>query len=371
MSIIGDNHGMRMWLRRLLRVIEVALPVLVGVFYVLVLLDYRGDGSELAFLAGLLLTAMQAAALVWRREHPELVTAVVIASGLPFHLLLPELVVPIAGMIAVWSLALTRRPHASLIGLAGLVGLSSVNFFTTTLDDSVFTIAVAVSVWALAEGTRNRRAAIRESVRRAVSEEQARIARELHDVIAHSVSVMVVQAAAAGDVFDVRPDQSRAALRSIEDAGRDALVELRRLLNAVRPDAASAPAPPQPGLAHVDDLAEPLRAAGLKVAITHEGTAGELPPGVDICAYRIVQEALTNTLRHAHATLVEVTFFHGPDAIEIDVTDDGRATMVTGTGFGLIGMRERASLLGGTLEAGPTAHGGYRVHARLPVDGAP
>ena len=132
---------------------------------------------------------------------------------------------------------MTRPPRVSLVGLAGVLALSSVNFFTAKFDDTVFTMVVAVSVWALAEAARNRRTAIEEAARRAVGDEQARIARELHDVIAHSVAVIVVQAGAAGDVFDTRPDQARAALRSIEDAGRDALRELRRLLGAVRPEA--------------------------------------------------------------------------------------------------------------------------------------
>jgi len=372
--MIGDNRGMRLMIRRLVRVVEVVLPVVVGLFYVAVVLEFLENDAAAATGASLFLAVVQGTSLAWRRERPELVAALVIVAGLPFHLLVPELVLPIAGMVAIWSLALTRPPRVSLIGLTGLLGLASINFFTTTLEDTVFTIAVAVSVWALAEGTRNRRAAIRESVRRAVSEEQARIARELHDVIAHTVSVMVVQAGAAGDVFDASPEQARTALSSIEEAGRDALGELRRLLGAVRPDAISTPAPPQPGLAHLDDLTEPLRAAGLKVVVTREGTPMVLPPGVDVSAYRIVQEALTNTLRHARATLAEVTFRYGPDAIEIDVVDDGRGApggSGDGPGFGLIGMRERAALLGGILEVGPTSHGGYRVHARLPLDRAP
>jgi signal transduction histidine kinase len=139
----------------------------------------------------------------------------------------------------------------------------------------------------------------------------------------------------------------------------------------VRPDAASAPAPPQPGLAQIDELTESLRAAGLNIVVTKEGPRSALPPGVDVSAYRIVQEALTNSLRHANATLVEVTLRFGADAVEIDVIDDGGAApgrTSKGPGFGLIGMRERATMLGGMLEAGPTSHGGFRVHARLPLE---
>ena len=228
--------------------------------------------------------------------------------------------------------------------------------------------------WALGEAARNRRRAIDQESRRAVSEEQARIARELHDVIAHSVSVIVVQAAAAGDVFDERPDRARAALRSIEDAGREALGELRRLLAAVQPGPEGEPQHPQPGLARLGELAAPLRAAGLDVAVRREsGGEDPLPAGVDLSAYRIIQEALTNTLRHAGASRAEVTVRRRGRVLDLDVRDDGdggdgaRAEPEGGGGRGIAGMRERAAMLGGTLEAGPLPEGGFRVHARLPV----
>jgi signal transduction histidine kinase len=235
-------------------------------------------------------------------------------------------------------------------------------------------MALAVGAWALGEAARSRRVAIDEAARRAVSEEQARVARELHDVIAHTVSVIVVQAAAADEVFDEHPDQARGALRSIEQAGRDAMAELRRVLGAVRPETSAEPAPPQPGLDRLDDLAAPLRAGGLQVVVRREGPLAALPAGIELSAYRIVQEALTNTLRHARATRAEVTLRYGVDALDVDVRDDGRAApAVEGAngGHGLAGMRERAALLGGTLEAGRLPRGGYRVHARLPIEAAP
>ena len=236
-------------------------------------------------------------------------------------------------------------------------------------------MGLAVGAWALGEATRNRQAAINEQTRRAVADEQARIARELHDVIAHSVSVIVVQAAAADEVFETRPDQARAALRSIESAGREALRELRLLLGAVRPGEPGGPAAPQPGLSGLDELVEPLRGVGLAVALRREGAVRPLPAGVDLSAYRIVQEALTNTLRHGRATRAEVTVRYGADSVELDVRDDGLAAVRRATGAprgaGLVGMRERASMLGGTLEAGPLAEGGYRVHAHLPLEAAP
>ena len=358
-------------MRWFVRVVGVALPWIVGLLYVLTARQFRADDNVPAQIAAIVLAVVSAVALWWRRCRPELVTAITIAAGIPYQLIVPEIGIPFAALVALWSLTLARPPRVSLIGLAGVLGLVGLSFFTVRVDDALFALVVAVSVWALAEAARNRRTAIEEATRRAVTDEQGRIARELHDVIAHSVAVIVVQAAAAGDVFDSRPDQARAALRSIEDAGRDALRELRRLLGAVRPDAVEAPVPPQPGLDQLDELAEPLRTAGLTVVVNCEGPPSNLPAGVDLSAYRIVQEALTNTLRHARASVAEVTFRYSADALEIEVVDDGRGTpgrAVGEKGFGLVGMRERAALHGGSLEAGPTAHGGYRVHALLPLD---
>jgi signal transduction histidine kinase len=299
--------------------------------------------------------------------------AVTIVAGLATLLIATETVVPVAGLFAVRSLAAMRSPRTSLAGLAGLIALICVDFIHAAVGDTFFTMGLAVGAWALGEAARNRDMAIREESRRAVSEEQARIARELHDVIAHSVSVIVVQASAADDVFEERPDQARAALRSIERAGRDALAELRRLLGGVRPGDGAAPSAPQPGLHRLDELAEPLRAGGLDVVVRREGEAAALPAGVDVSAYRIVQEALTNTLRHARATRAEVTVRYGADAVEVEVRDDGRGAPdgEGGGGHGLAGMRERAALMGGTLDAGPLERGGYRVHARLPLVARP
>jgi signal transduction histidine kinase len=251
-----------------------------------------------------------------------------------------------------------------------LMAVTSINFFSTSSGDAGFAIVLGVGAWALGEAARNRRVVIHEEARRAVADEQARIARELHDVVAHSVSVIVVQAAAADDVFEQHPDKARAALRSIEQTGRDALRELRRVLSGVRPVDEAGPHEPAPGLDRVEELAEPLRASGLDVVMRREGNAVEIPAGVDLSAYRIVQEALTNTLRHSRATRVDVRLRLGADALEVDVRDNGRpvADGSAGGGRGLVGMRERAGLLGGTFEAGPMEGGGYRVHALLPLE---
>jgi signal transduction histidine kinase len=353
------------------RIADVAIPVVVGLWLVLLVLGPPNEGPPWT-LVGMLAGLGQGAALYWRRTHPERVMLIALAGGVVIHLITPEGVFPYAGLIAIGSLAAARPPRVSLLGLVGLLGLTALNYITSPAEDATFAMLLPVVAWALGEAARNRRLAIDQASRRAVGEEQARIARELHDVIAHSVSVIVVQASAADDVFDERPDQARAALRSIESAGREALAELRRLLAVVRPDEGE-PAHPQPGLDRLGELAAPLRAAGLEVALRREdaGDAGALPAGLDLSAYRIVQEALTNTLRHAGASRAEVTVRSVPGMLELDVLDDGHGgtgPTADGAGRGIAGMRERAAMLGGTLDAGPLPDGGFRVHARLPLE---
>jgi signal transduction histidine kinase len=349
-----------------------AVPWGLGFLYVSTSLDSGLSGPRSA--AGAVLGVVIGVLLARRLERPVVVAGIVIAAEFGFRLVVPSLVIPFAGLAAMWSLSLARPPRISLLGLVGVSAVASLNGFRSTYDETVFVLLLGVSVWALAEAARNRIEAAHEAARRGVTEEQARIARELHDVIAHGVSVMVVQAAAAGDVFDHRPDQARAAIDAVEHTGREVLGELRRLLAAVRPEVDDGPPAPPPGLAQLDDLAEQLRAAGLDVVIRRDGRPVPLPAGVDLSAYRIVQEALTNTLRHAHATVAEVTLRYRPDAVEIEVVDDGRAAnrvVDARPGLGLIGMRERTAVLGGTFAAGPTAHGSFRVTARLPIGVAP
>jgi signal transduction histidine kinase len=344
---------------------------MIGALYVLTARDYRHDDTVAAQITAVALSVVQGAALVWRRRHPELVTAVVIAAGLPYQLIVPEIGASWAGLVALWSLALTRPPRVSLVGLAGMLALAAVTLSVTPADDVAFAMACSVGVWGLAEAARFRRTALQEAARRAVSEEQARIARELHDVIAHSVAVIVVQAAAADDVFDTRPEQARAALRSIEDAGRDALRELRRLLGAVRPEAAGEPVPPQPGLQQLDELAKPLRAAGLTVVVNREGAPSELPAGIDVSAYRIVQEALTNARRHAPGANVDVEVTYDDGSVRLCVRDYGPGPEgEVAPGHGMVGMRDRATMAGGSFSSGAADGGGFVVEATLPTKAA-
>jgi signal transduction histidine kinase len=216
-------------------------------------------------------------------------------------------------------------------------------------------------------------------LRRAVVEERARIAREVHDVVAHTLSVMVIQAGAADDVFVQRPEQAREALRAIETGARSALGELRLLLRAFGPDEGADEAAeerkPVPSLARLDELADTVRATGMTVHVHREGATAGLPAAVDLAVYRIVQEALTNTLRHAvGADEVSVRVTAEREYVKVTVVDNGLTpqvrSAVAGAGRGLVGMQERARLLGGSLHAGPLAGGGFEVAARLPVEGA-
>jgi signal transduction histidine kinase len=358
-------------------VFDVVVPFGTGLFLVLLLLDPAQPNRSWLTLGGLLAAVVQGVALVWRRSRPLPVLLITLAGGLYIILAVEDSLFPFAALVALVSLTIARSPLWSLPALAAVLAVTAANFAITAAEDVYFAMAVAVALWALGEATRSRRVAIREESRRAVGEEQARIARELHDVIAHSVSVIVVQAAAADDVFDTRPDQARAALRSIEEAGREALGELRGLLGAVSSPSPSvspsvSPSAAGPGLARLVELTAPLRAAGLEVAVHREGLAGVvLPAPVDLSAYRIVQEALTNTLRHAGASRASVVIRAAGGTLELDVRDDGRGAAGPPTGGrGLSGMRERAAMLGGTLDAGPGPDGGFQVRARLPLEGA-
>jgi signal transduction histidine kinase len=203
--------------------------------------------------------------------------------------------------------------------------------------------------------------------RAAVAEERRRIARELHDVVAHAISVTVVQARGGRRVLDVDVEQARTAFDSIERTGEQALGEMRRLLGMLREEDPNAGRAPQPSLARLDALAEDLRSSGLPVEVAVDGETVELAPGVDLAAYRIVQEALTNTLKHAGPAIAHVHVHYCGDAVELTVEDDGAGTgKGNGTGNGLVGIRERVAVVGGTLEAGALPEGGFRIHARLP-----
>jgi signal transduction histidine kinase len=206
----------------------------------------------------------------------------------------------------------------------------------------------------------------------AVAEERARIARELHDVVAHSVSVMVVQAAGVRRLLKSDQEREREALLVVERIGREALTEMRRMLGVLRASGDVAALAPQPGMQHIDKLVDQARRAGLTVELEVVGEAVQLPTGLDLSAYRIVQEGLTNVLKHGEQAKAHVRVRYGADEIELEVVDEGETTAaaVTDDGHGLAGMRERVAVYGGEFEAGPREEGGFRVLARLPLAGA-
>jgi len=204
---------------------------------------------------------------------------------------------------------------------------------------------------------------------RAVAAERSRIARELHDVIAHSLSVIVVQAAAERRVLPAGQDSTAETLDAIEHSGRQAMTELRRLLGLLRKDDGEPSLAPQPGLSRLSDLVAEICEAGIEVDVRADGDLAAIPRGLDLSAYRIVQECLTNVIKHARAHRAEVVITCRGRCIDIEVTDDGTAAgPPTADGFGLLGMRERVSVYGGTVQAGRRDGGGYRVHARLPFE---
>jgi signal transduction histidine kinase len=249
------------------------------------------------------------------------------------------------------------------------------NFVFVSLVFSVFwTIGFAVSrkFWEADEAKERAARAEREREERAllaVSDERARIARELHDVVGHSVSVMTVQASAARRLLRQDQAKEREALLVVEQSGREALAEMRRMVGVLRrPEEAPALAP-QPSLEYLDKLVEHARETGLPVDVRIEGTPVQLPAGIDLTAYRLVQEGLTNAVKHARAQHAEVVVRYGGGHVEVTVSDDGSGDGSGDKGgHGLVGMRERVSVYGGELEAGPRPEGGYRLHASLPVE---
>ncbi len=251
--------------------------------------------------------------------------------------------------------------------------------------------AVPLVAGVLGSSVRNRRAylaAMEERARRAedsrdrearrrVAEERIRIARELHDLVAHQITLANAQATVAAHLFDARPEQTRAGLRQVVETTRQALDDLRATVGLLRQSGdPAAPAEPTPGLAQLPALLESFRRAGLRVAVHREGTARSLAPGVDLSAYRIVQEALTNVTKHAGTASADVRLAWHQDHVTITIADDGGRTHTAPDrppGYGLIGMRERATAVGGSLTAGRSPEGGFRVCAHLPLQpgGAP
>jgi signal transduction histidine kinase len=314
------------------------------------------------------LAAVACAPLVWRRRYPVAVAAVTGAGTVGLALAGGGTDLPYAQLVATYTLADLAPPLWRLLGiLATGIGIVALTLSSGGSPSLVGVAAVPfAAAYALGTGARARRdriAMLEESHQAAAARERERIAREMHDVLAHSVSLMVVQAEAGPVVVRTDPDKAEAAFDAIADAGRDALGQLRRTLGILRGDAELAP---QPDLDALPALVDDARRAGLDARLTERGDRRPLPAELAIAAYRVVQEALTNTVKHARAREVSVLLDWRDRALRVEVRDDGRGAGAGPPGHGLIGMRERVAACGGRLEAG-AAEGGYRVTAVLPL----
>jgi signal transduction histidine kinase len=377
--------------------------LLAGLLLVVVLLSITGgdtsahgvtyrDANALAVILGVL----SAVPVAWRRRKPLPALVVVGMAAVAYEALgFPESATSVGVLICLYSVAAHCDRRRSIIGAVYTTIGTLVVFFTARWGvnpgNIVSNVVIFGTAWILGDNLRNRRAYLasledraarleREQVEQAhhaVADERARIARELHDVVAHNVSVMVVQAGAARRMTERDPARARDALTSVEAIGRQALDEMRRLLGVLRTeDEATEERSPQPSVSQLDSLVAHVREAGLPVEVVVEGEPRPLMSGVDMSAYRIVQEALTNSLKHAGPAHARVMLRWGEHDLRLEVVDDGRglaadAPVSNGGGHGLVGMRERVALFGGELRAGPRKGGGYVVSARLPLDPVP
>jgi signal transduction histidine kinase len=342
-----------------------------------------GTARPVLALVGLAMTVP----FVWRRRWPlavlVAVAAVLTVSTFAWDTAEKAVFPTIAVVLAVYSAAVHCDLRAALFGLAIVMAPVFAHQVGVQHDfaDFVFIAVMTGSVWVAGRAVRahgaraveaagGARAAESEADERtsaAIAEERLRIARELHDVVAHSVSVMTVQAAAERRVLH-DDAAAKEVLVSIEETGRQAMTEMRRLLGMLRAGHEQLPLSPQPGVEYAEALIEQVEAAGLPVEWRVEGEARPLPSGVDLAAYRIIQESLTNALKHAGPATATVTIRYAASRLEVEIADTGRgANGSRGTGHGLIGMRERVSLYGGEFHCGDGDRGGYVVRAGLPL----
>jgi signal transduction histidine kinase len=341
-------------------------------------------------LWALLLAFLHGTVLIARRRAPAAVVSVVIATGLAYVALgLPVFFLGPASLIAVYTLATLRDRRTSVLGLAAAEVALAVGALTGGVqwDSWLLFTAVLAGSWLLGAALRRWQQVAREQAERAdqlararddqarlaVTQERLRIARELHDVVAHSMSMIAVQAATGRLVIDRDPPRAGEALAAIEVTTRSALDEMRQLLAVLREDGRPGGSlDPTPGLTDVHDLVARMAQAGLTVEVSLTGDGSLVPVGVGVACYRIIQEGLTNVLKHAGQTHVAVMVACDDDAVTVDVRDRGEVRDGDhGSGQGTIGMRERAALYGGTFSAGPHPDGGWSVRVRLPYQSRP
>ncbi|GLZ79971.1 two-component sensor histidine kinase [Actinorhabdospora filicis] len=279
--------------------------------------------------------------------------------------------------ICVGYVAATRRPLVSLSAAGGvllievLAGLGMLAPNSKAMGEPfalLFVPLLSVTAWIIGSAVRQRRALTATLRDKAVTDERLRIARELHDMISHSIGVIAIQAGVGGRVIDTQPEEARKSLATIETTSRETLAQLRRTLGSLRRgDARPAEFAPAPGLGDLPRLAESTAAAGVTVGIDVRGERGEVPEDIDLSAYRIVQESLTNVVKHARVDACRVTVEYTPTALTLEITDEGRGGGLGEEGYGLTGMRERVTMLGGEFSAGPRPESGFGVRAVLPL----
>ncbi|MDQ3980484.1 MAG: sensor histidine kinase [Actinomycetota bacterium] len=362
--------------------IKVGALQLVGTFFAA--RGQEGEDLRRFGVISVLLLALAAAALVFRRRRPVEVLAFVMAATLTYYVVDFPYGPAFVALVVAFYTAVTRghRVAAAVVATTGYVGYLVLESRFGPEGGPSLAHAGALAAWLLvvlvgSEVFRVRRErAVEEArtraeeARRKASEERLRIARELHDVVAHNISLINVQAGVALHLIDQQPEQARTALAAIKQASKEALAELRSVLDVLRQVDEQEPRAPAPGLRDVETLVSRAGAAGLDVRVEISGTAHPLPPGVDLAAYRIVQEALTNVVRHAGPAAATVRVAYGDGGVAVQVEDDGRGLTSDSSssgGKGLAGMRERVASLGGRFEAGPRAEGGFRVRAELPL----
>jgi signal transduction histidine kinase len=373
------------------RLLDVGVPVVLAVLAITQLVSDEPPANPALVTVGALAAVLP---LAVRRRFPLPVTAVV-AAGVVLQVVAGDGAAAtfasfVATMICVYTLAREARPAVMATGYAVLAAAITYVTVLQAREDPIepFEFVYPLVYFGLAGGlgafvrqralrlsaVEDRAAALEGELEReaelAAAQERTRIARELHDVVAHGLSLMVVQAEAAEELLASSPDAAVAPLRRVQDTGREALGEMRRLLGVLRAADDQGPSTaPQPSLGRIPDLVREAADVGLAVDVQVSGAPAPLPLGLELAAFRIVQEALTNTRRHARATRACVRLDHTPDGLRIEVTDDGRGPSGGPDGHGLVGMRERAALYGGSLDAGPAVGGGFRVSAVLPVGG--
>ncbi|GAA4595465.1 sensor histidine kinase [Planotetraspora phitsanulokensis] len=346
-------------------------------------------GSRVGMPAGVFLTLALLAPLMLRRKYPrEVFAAVALVSFGQWLGGLSELPANIAVLVAMYGVAARcTAPWAVAAGLVAELGLALAQSRYTAFEPNAFASmsVFVIAIWITGIYANTRRRYVEGLVERAeraererdqqaqiaAAAERTRIARELHDVVAHNVSVMVVQADGAGYAIDSDPEQARRAVQAISATGRTALAEMRRLVGVLRQEGDHTQEyAPQPGVAQLGDLVKQVGGSGLSIDFTVSGVPQALPEGEQLVIYRIVQEALTNTLKHGGPgarAMVDMTYGRGE--VVLRISDDGRgaAAIESEGGHGLVGMRERAAMYGGSIDAGPKAGGGFQVLARIPT----